>query len=75
MREYPEKRRVPANKEQKKAGCFRCGSAEHFMRNCPQPGAAAAKGWVFGWRAQTGAACPSPWRQSKPGLQRAPVLS
>ena len=38
MRECPEKRKVPANKWQKRAGCFRCKSAEHFVKNCPQPG-------------------------------------
>ena len=38
VRECPEKRKVPANKGQKRAGCFRCGSADHFVRNCPQPG-------------------------------------
>ena len=52
MREFPEK--VPVNKRQKRAGCFRCGSAEHFVRNCPQPapqlGAAAEEVgfWVEG---------------------------
>ena len=46
MRECLEKRKVPANKRHKKAGSFRCGSAEHFVRNClqlgPQPGAVSA---------------------------------
>ena len=41
MRECPEKRKVPVNKGQKRAGCFRCDSAENFVRNCPQLGAAA----------------------------------
>ena len=41
MRECPEKCKEPENKEQKRAGCFRCGSAAHFVKNCPQLGAAA----------------------------------
>ena len=43
MRECPEKRKVSVNKGQKKAGCFQCGSAEHFVRNCPHQLGAAAK--------------------------------
>ena len=54
VRECPKKRKVPVNKRQKRARCFRCGSAEHFVRNCPQPapqlGAAAEEVgfWVEG---------------------------
>ena len=38
VRECPEKRKVPVNKGQKRAGCFRCESAEHLVKNCPEPG-------------------------------------
>ena len=54
VRECPGKRKVSVNKGQKKAGCFRCGCAEHFVRNCLQPapqlGAAAEEMgfWVEG---------------------------
>ena len=37
VRECPEKRKESVNKGQKRAGCFWCGSAEYFVRNCPQP--------------------------------------
>ena len=38
VRECLEKRKVPANKGQKRVGCFRYESTEHFVRNCLQPG-------------------------------------
>ena len=50
-RECLKKHKVPANKGQKRVSCFRCESAEHFVRNCSQPGAAAAEElgfWVKG---------------------------
>ena len=37
VRECPEECKVPVNKGQRRAGCFWCGSAKHFVRNCPQP--------------------------------------
>ena len=37
MKECFEKRKVSVSKGQKRAGCFRCGCAEHFVRNCLQP--------------------------------------
>ena len=47
VRECSKKRKVSANKVQKRAGCFRCGSAEHFVRNCSQSGATAAAELCF----------------------------
>ena len=37
------KRKASANKGQKKAGCFWCGNIKHFVKNCLQPGIAAAE--------------------------------
>ena len=77
MKECPEKRKVPGNKEQKVTGCFRCRSVKHSVRNISQSAAAEKLGfWVEGAdRERRVGARTSPWKHSKSGLQKTPVLS
>ncbi|KAK8558553.1 hypothetical protein V6N12_041854 [Hibiscus sabdariffa] len=73
----------------KKTGaCFRCGSSEHFLRDCPQPSSAARTSAQTPARSQTSVQTPARGRtqgrasgsasradRSRPQQSRGPVLS
>ena len=43
VKDCPKRRKSPAAKVPKKGGCFKCGSTEHFVRDCPSQARAEAR--------------------------------